>query len=263
LKIKIHVLRIFDPSDRMSDIMGNDLKHDVVIAPAVQRGRFFKLKLDVHSTITDEAYHEVSNFVKSHSVNLTVIGYDGTDNTKAIISGMVNRVHTQLAILSGGDIGIINKVLCVFTDQPHDQLAFEFVAGIVKQNHCDVVILNVAKDPNVIAKIDQMSKQLGNVFVTTGDPNSPVDAMLNEAHANQYSLVVTGYITEDATLGPKYSTDLIHFLDGLSKCKTTAVVVHSPPPKMLLESFVMDSREEIKKDETVDLKDLETNDVHK
>ncbi len=74
----IHLLRIFDLNERMSDIMGQNLKHDAIVAPAVQRSRFFKLKLEVHQAITDTAYHEVANFVRQYHIALTIIGYDGT-----------------------------------------------------------------------------------------------------------------------------------------------------------------------------------------
>ncbi len=48
-------------------------------------------------------------------------------------------------MLTGGDLGIISKLLCVVSDSFHDELAFEFVAHVAKQNRSEVVILNVAK----------------------------------------------------------------------------------------------------------------------
>jgi hypothetical protein len=142
--------------------------------------------LVVKNIVTDDEPEEFTKFVSAHNIHTAIIGWDGTDTTRHLISGNGNMqtfvtikgaLRTGLcdiAIQCGEDLGQITKILVVFGDHPNDDVAFQFVANILASHKAEVTILNVSKNKEETALInlqklnDSLNKYLGSRTIVQG-----------------------------------------------------------------------------------------------
>jgi nucleotide-binding universal stress UspA family protein len=213
-KRRLVALHLRPPVDRDAYRAGLDevaQNSDPTLKPLLEQARLEKIEVEPISFVSRDVPDDIISIARAQHASLLLMGFHRPVFGHAILGGTVNRVFAgapaDVAIFVNRAGDTPRKILVPYLGSSHDRLALELAGKLARSMNAAVTALHVVPprrdgSETVLgaqAEVDRVFKEPGQVQPVqfkVVPHESPVDAVLAEAEAEEVDLVVIGVAEE-------------------------------------------------------------------
>src|SRR5258706_1155731 len=206
---KLLALHLRRPTEHEVFHPPDETESHTALTPLLSQAQARDLPVEPITFVSNDVPSDIAQTAANHSVNLVLMGYHNPIFGKAMLGGTVHRVLTSCPT----DIGVfvdrglrnIDRILIPYLGSPHDILALELAARIVRNTSAQATILHVVPPMSVSAAKSAEAKRTAEKMFDNGSENasirfqviedsSPAGVVLHQAR--EFDLVIIGVAEE-------------------------------------------------------------------